>query len=503
MNIVEYAYKMTDMASGPLGKIAGAFSKTDEAAQKAQKSASLFSKLSAGAFGVLNIVGAVQGAIGAVKQFTEANQAQQEAEAKLAQVMRNTMDASDAEIQSIKDLTAAQQQLGIVGDEVQLAGAQELGTYLEQTDSLKKLIPVMNDMVAQQYGFNATQESAVNIATMMGKVMEGQVGALSRYGYKFDEAQEHILKYGTEAEKVATLAEVIGESVGGMNEALAQTPEGRMKQLSNTLGDIKERVGSELTKIGVAFLPAINSVMPYVEKVLDFASKGIDFILNKVSSIKDVIRPLAQPIFELFSRMQSSLSGLADYLEPVRSVLEDHILPVFQKAWETVSGMVGDFVEFVANSELLKDIFSLIGTIVGKIWDAVSYLIDGLKWVWNNVIMPLLNGIEKAYRWLKGKDMAGGSNKAVTDAPEVKKSDEKTNDRLAEIARNTKANNQAGAASGKAIASSGPKVVNINVQKFFDNINFNTTSLQESATKIEDTVLEVLSRVLVQAASTT
>ena len=84
MNIVEYAYKMKDMASGPLGKIAGAFSKTDEAAQKAQKSASLFSKLSAGAFGVLNIVRAVQGAIGAVKQFTEANQAQQEAEAKLA-----------------------------------------------------------------------------------------------------------------------------------------------------------------------------------------------------------------------------------------------------------------------------------------------------------------------------------------------------------------------------------------------------------------------------------
>ena len=59
MNIVEYAYKMKDMASGPLGKIAGAFAKTGEEAERARKSASLFSTLSAGAFGVMNIVGAV------------------------------------------------------------------------------------------------------------------------------------------------------------------------------------------------------------------------------------------------------------------------------------------------------------------------------------------------------------------------------------------------------------------------------------------------------------
>lgn len=132
---------------------------------------------------------------------------QVEAETKLATAMRNTMGATDSEIQSIKDLCSAQQQLGIIGDEVQLAGAQELSTYLGLSSSLETLIPVMNDMVAQQYGFNATQESAVNIATMMGKVMEGQTGALSRYGYSFTEAQEQILKFGTESEKAATLAQ--------------------------------------------------------------------------------------------------------------------------------------------------------------------------------------------------------------------------------------------------------------------------------------------------------
>ena len=68
--------------------------------------------------------------------------------------------------------------LGIIGDEVQLAGAQELATYLEKASTLKKLIPVMNDMAAQQYGYNATAESTASIATMLGKVMNGQVNEL-------------------------------------------------------------------------------------------------------------------------------------------------------------------------------------------------------------------------------------------------------------------------------------------------------------------------------------
>lgn len=206
----------------------------------------------------------------ALDRCTAANNIQQEAEAKLTIVMRNTMDASAEEIQSIRDLAAAQQKLGIIGDEIQLAGAQELGTYLSKTESLQKLIPVMNDMLAQQYGLNASQEQAVQIASMMGKVMDGQVGALSRYGYKFDKAQEKILKYGTEAQKVETLAEVISQSVGGMNEALAATPEGQIKQVENNLGDLQERIGKLWIRIKADLMPTAERLMIVASKIIGF-----------------------------------------------------------------------------------------------------------------------------------------------------------------------------------------------------------------------------------------
>lgn len=195
---------------------------------------------------IQNVAAAFSQVSSAVSGMTQFYAAQVEAETKLQTVMHNTMNASDAEVQSIKDLCSAQQELGVIGDEVQLAGVQELATYASKKSSLETLIPVMNDMIAQQYGFNATQESAVNIATMMGKVFAGQTSALSRYGYTFSEAQEQILKFGTEEEKAATLAEVVRQSVGGVNAELAKTDSGRMVQLNNTIGDMKEQVGQLL-----------------------------------------------------------------------------------------------------------------------------------------------------------------------------------------------------------------------------------------------------------------
>ena len=57
-----------------------------------------------------------------LRSLTDAYAAQIEAETKLATVMRNTMGAREEDIQSIKDLCSAQQDLGVIGDEVQLAG---------------------------------------------------------------------------------------------------------------------------------------------------------------------------------------------------------------------------------------------------------------------------------------------------------------------------------------------------------------------------------------------
>lgn len=215
---------------------------------------------------------------------------------KLRQVMSNTMGAREQEVDSVRELMKAQEELGVIVGSVQSAGSQELATYLTRTDSLKKLMPVMNDMLAQQYGMNASQEQAVNIASMMGKVMDGQVGALSRYGYKFDKAQEKILKYGTEAQRVATLAEVIGDSVGGVNEALANTPEGKLKKVGDRFDSIKTRVGELVVKFQTSFSGSLEKVTGLIDK-----------IVTKIEQHKEKIQVFAQIVSKILGKVMEGL----------------------------------------------------------------------------------------------------------------------------------------------------------------------------------------------------
>ena len=171
---------------------------------------------------------------------------------RLEVIMRQRMKSTEDEIASIKRLTSAQAELGIISVGVQRAGAQQLATFLYQKSSLDVLIPAMNNLVAQQRGFNAEAGDAVAVANMMGKAMMGQTSALRRVGITFNEAQEAAIKNGNEQERAAMLAQIITDNVGEMNAALAKTDAGKQKQLANELGALKAKVGSFVSSIAPA-----------------------------------------------------------------------------------------------------------------------------------------------------------------------------------------------------------------------------------------------------------
>lgn len=203
---------------------------------------------------------AMNGIYGVLSNLAEGYNDDAVALAKLTNNMRNTMAASEEQVAKIEELCDAQERLGVIEKDAQLTGAQELATYLELSSSLETLIPVMNDMAAQQIGIGASGESVAQIASMLGKVMNGQVEALSRYGYKFSEAQKQILQYGEECERAAVLAEVVSEAVGGMNETMRQTDAGAMFEAKVAIDGLKDALGSVVSKA----MPVISSISQIV-----------------------------------------------------------------------------------------------------------------------------------------------------------------------------------------------------------------------------------------------
>jgi hypothetical protein len=303
-NIVEFIINVTGNARGNIEKIG---STADGAVPKVNGFMTAVQKIRDVGFAVQMVTGLFNKLSSSVSQLTDAYNMQATAETKLAAVMRNTMGVGREEVQSILDLASAQQKLGVIGDEVQLAGAQEMATYLGEKASLEKLLPALNDMLAQQYGLNASQEQAATIGMMLGKVMQGQTGALSRYGYAFDEAQEKILKTGTEAERAAVLFDVVSEAVGGVNAALAATPEGKLQQLANNSGDLQERVGRLATLAQSAFLPVQEAVQRLIGGIIEFFEANMSTIRTVVGGIATGITTAFNAVFVVISKLVAAV----------------------------------------------------------------------------------------------------------------------------------------------------------------------------------------------------
>lgn len=232
-NTISIGFKIDDVAGGlkQLTVDAESFRKAIQGTVKeAEKLKKPFVNFAALATGIDSVSKTLTDFQNICKDLSGAYAIQIQAETQLQTVMRQRMSATEEEIQSIKNLASAQQELGVIGDEVQLSGAQQMATFLTEKQSIDTLLPAMNNLLAQQKGLNATTQDAVTVGNLMGKAMQGQTSALTRVGITFSEAQEKVMKFGSESERAAMLAEIITQNVGNMNAELAKTDPGKQKQ---------------------------------------------------------------------------------------------------------------------------------------------------------------------------------------------------------------------------------------------------------------------------------
>lgn len=201
-----------------------------------------------------NASSAINGLRDTMAGLTASYNAVQQANTQLTTVMRQRMAATEEDIKKVNDVIGAQSKLGVIGGTIQKTGAQQIATFLKEKGTLEQLIPAMNDLLAQQKGLNATQEDARSVANLMGKAMTGQTSALRRVGITFSEAQENIMKYGTEQQRAAMLAQIITDNVGHMNAQLGKTDAGQLKQAEMQFAAIKVQIGELVSK----WLPKIT-----------------------------------------------------------------------------------------------------------------------------------------------------------------------------------------------------------------------------------------------------
>ena len=299
------------------------------------------------------------------KQAVDAALKAGEVTAKFQQVAKNN-NWTDEEQKSLLSLNKTLGQTGVISGGTLKAAQAQLGTFALTADQVKTLTPALADMIANNKGYNATAQDGVQIANLLGKVMTGSATALSKYGVTMTDAQKKVLQEGSASEKAAMAAKVLEANFGGINKALAQTPQGKMTILQHEIAGLKTSVGNDL-------IAAFGGVGGAVIKMVQAVEPLITALFDKIAQLAQKIGPPLEKVFGVvadkiskinFSGFTGQLSGLSGPIAAVTGLLG--------------AAGLGGALSGLSGVPIIGSMFGSLGKVLGGLGGPITLVIGAL-----------------------------------------------------------------------------------------------------------------------------
>lgn len=218
--------------------------------------------------GVVTGALAINGLKDAYTQCEQAAENAQESNLRFTTLMKNVPGTTQATINSLTGYAGQLANVGVVSQQVSIAGAGQLATFQLNGDAIKTLLPSLDDLIVSQKGVNGTQQDAIAMANLVGKAMTGNAGALTRYGVTLTAAQSALIKTGTEQQKAAAVAQALEANYGNLNKAMTDTAAGGAARMQNQITMMKASIGEQLMPVQEKFIGAVAKIIPTVTPIL-------------------------------------------------------------------------------------------------------------------------------------------------------------------------------------------------------------------------------------------
>tara|TARA_R110000824_G_scaffold176451_1_gene355416 strand:+ start:5806 stop:7731 length:1926 start_codon:yes stop_codon:yes gene_type:complete len=226
------------------------------------KSAALAAGAYLGARGLLNVIKS------SLDLFAE----QQLAEVKLESALGKTSA-------TLKKYASALQQTTRFGDELILQGMAQLAFFIKDEEQLKIATKATLDLAS------AKGMDLVQAADLVAKSVGSSTNALSRYGIAAEGA------VGSE-ERLLSITDEIANLFGGQAEATTDSYQGAIDQLSNSFGDMQERIGQALAPTIRDLAVTFNDLLsvPVSEQITAEKNEfdSLMGVLNNVNTSEDL-----------------------------------------------------------------------------------------------------------------------------------------------------------------------------------------------------------------------
>lgn len=364
--------------------------------------------------GIAAAYGGVRAIKGFFNQSTDAANETIRAEQRLQSIMANingmTQDGVDLVKQRAKELEAE----GIaIAASTGVYGQSQLAEYVYDPTNIANMTESMYNLATETYGANVSQDQLMQTANLMGKVMMGDINALSRNGFKIDaiftEAEQQLLKTGTEAERAALVIQMIDENLSGLSQAMGETPEGQAIRLANAWGSVQEKIGYGIMPLIGQFSGFIMANMPIIEAV----------ILTVFGNIIDIIQGVMVVAMTTASFIIDNWSWIAPIMWGIVAALSAYLLITNAVA---IGTKIAAAAQAAYNAILNANPFVLIITlIIGVItalvllWKNNDDFAAAMMRAWNTILnffdqVPIFfkrvgNGITNIFQSMKVKSL--------------------------------------------------------------------------------------------------
>ncbi|WP_335996872.1 phage tail protein [Fusobacterium polymorphum] len=314
--------------------------------------------------------GALTAAAGVfIKQSIDAAKDKLKADKLLETNLMKQANFKKEHIQMLKDEASALQDVGVVGDDVAVAGAGQLAIYKLKAEQIKTILPIIDDMVAKEKWFNGTQEDAIAMADVFGKAVEGKTKGLVKYGVSLTDAEEKLFKTMKREQRAEFLNKKLTAAIGGTNKALRETDEGKIVAAKGAWGDMQAELGKKL-------MPKLGAIAEWFH--------------SKIPAIQDFILSLADKVEELVTRAEPYITQIKDMFGKIF----EKVKPALEETWQILSNAGTIAIDIAQNIINNWDRISpIVYTIVGAI---TAY----------NIAMTIRNNKELIYAGIIKSKMA-------------------------------------------------------------------------------------------------
>ncbi|MCM1227324.1 MAG: hypothetical protein NC320_07865 [Clostridium sp.] len=316
-------------------------------------------------------VAGIKKAFGFVEDCTQAFNTQLNAETQLISVLSNMLDAdyvAQFELETTADTTRAVNEInaiqngidevvvpvsaeskalvaafdqitekaseiqsrGIYGDEAMIAAAAEFSTYFSDINAIEMMMDTLSDYaMGMSGGGEVGSQQMVDYATNLGKIMTGAYDAMTKKGFELTDTQKAIIEGTATQEQIvaalgeeyanmssdmqaaAAISQFIEEPWAGLYESMSNTPEGKIIQMTNAWGDMKEVVGGQLYPYVLLFVDAITENWSTIEAVVQGITTGLEFLLGVLSWVLEAAISVAGAVADNWSWLSPIIYGVA------------------------------------------------------------------------------------------------------------------------------------------------------------------------------------------------